>query len=126
MVIEPIFDFEKGDFVTTRGGNIQLSTGKEALKTQIEKVLRTARGRFRIYDSTGYGSEVESIFIGKSLPKQYMVAELERAIKEAVCGIDGVTGADGFSVSRDGSRAIVSFTVHSIYGDDERSVTIYG
>lgn len=127
MTVEPVFDFTKGEFVFSRNGEVILATGKDALKNQIEKILRTPAGRYRIYESSGYGTRIEELIIGKNLPEKYLISELERCIKEAILTLEGVIAIDNFNITRSGSKMMASFFVQSIYGNlEERGVTIYG
>lgn len=60
-----LYDFEKGDFVI-RDGKLIECDGIEALKVWIEKILRTEKGRYQIYDGTSYGCQLEDLIIGNS------------------------------------------------------------
>ena len=49
-----LFDFDRGDFVV-RDGKLIECDGIDAIKVWIEKILRTEKGRYPIYDNTEYG-----------------------------------------------------------------------
>ena len=49
-----LFDFTTGDFVV-RDGKLIECDGISAIKVWIEKILRTEKGRYLIYDNTEYG-----------------------------------------------------------------------
>lgn len=115
----PFFDFEKGEFLIGRNGTITLVTGVEALINWIQKILRTVAGRYRIYFDSGYGNNLENLLIGKSLPRQYIAAEVERAVKDALLQNDEIISADSFSVEQNGAMLSVRFNVSTIYGEVE-------
>lgn len=124
MKYEIKFDFDKNDIALTRGGNIELATGKTALAMRIKKALVTARNRYKIYFGTDYGNEIEEKLIGRSCPSEYLISEVERIARECISSIDGVSDVGSFVVSRDGDRIDVEFTVDTIYGSDNVFVNI--
>ena len=119
MTAAPFFDFEKGEFLIGRNGTITLVTGVEALINWIQKILRTVAGRYRIYFDSGYGNNLENLLIGKSLPRQYIAAEVERTVKDALLQNDEIISADSFSVEQNGAMLSVRFNVSTIYGEAE-------
>lgn len=116
MTAEPLFDFDKGEFVFDRGGSVRLVTGQEGLKNWIRKILHTPLGRYRIYGDSGYGNRLEDLLIGKTLPREYLIAEAERIVKETILQHEDVQAVDSFDISIDGSRLTVAFRVQSVYG----------
>ena len=69
-----LFDFENGDFVV-RDGNLIECDGIESIKIWIEKILRTEKGRYPIYDNTEYGCHLEDLIIGNSYTAEFIEAE---------------------------------------------------
>lgn len=116
-MIEPLFDFEKGEFIFEHGGQVKLVTGKEALKNQIQKAFHTPLNRYKIYDGTAWGSGIENLVVGKKLPREYIKAEVERCIRETVKNIYGVTSVGNFEISHVGARLKIYFKIYSIFGD---------
>ena len=126
-MIEPLFDFEKGEFVFNRGGEVQLVTGIEELKNQIRKVPNTPLGKHKIYEGSGWGTRLSELLVGRSLPREYVKSEVERCIREAVSELYGVERVDSFDVSQKGSVLSIYFRVHSIFGSfDQEEELIYG
>ena len=68
-----LFDFNKGDFVV-RDGKLVECDGMDALKVWIEKILKTEKGRYRIYDGTGYGCQLEDLIIGNTYTLEFTEA----------------------------------------------------
>ena len=126
-MIEPLFDFEKGEFVFSPGGNIQLVTGIEELKNQIRKAMHTPLGRYKIYDGSGWGTRIEDVVIGKNLPREYKLAEVERCIRETIENLYGVERVDGFNVKQSGDVLTVKYNLHTIFGKvEDEEVLVYG
>ena len=84
---EPAFDFQKGDFIIING-RPKMTVGRERIKNWVQKILNTQKGRYKIYNGTGYGINIEDI-----------------------------VSIDNFNMEVDGSLLTVSFTVNSVYGD---------
>jgi len=97
------------------GRTTGLTDGADALRQAIYLILNVERYRYPIY-SYGYGVELSDLF-GKS--RDYVMSEVKRRITEALTQDDRVTGVDGWRFEADKKSVIVTFTVHSIYGDIE-------
>lgn len=97
--------------------------GVEAVKQAVFKILNTERFLYPIY-SWDYGIELADLF---GEPFDYVCAELERRIREALECDDRINSVDNFIFSQ-GKKGVVnvSFLVHSIYGsfDDFLEVKI--
>ena len=106
-----LFNFEKGDFVI-RDGKLVECDGIEAIKVWIEKILRTEKGRFKIYDNTDYGCHLEDLIIGNSYPIEFTEAELKREIEEALLLNPQINSVTNFKISREKNRLTVTMEVH--------------
>ena len=107
-----LFDFEKGDFVI-RDGNLVECDGIEAIKVWIEKILRTEKGRFHIYDNTDYGCHIEDLIVGNNYPVEYIEAELKREIEEALLLNSKISSVNNFKITRTRNNLIVEMEVHT-------------
>lgn len=114
--MEPKFDFAKNEFAMSSGQFIMIS-GKDLLMQKIEKAIRTEFGRYKIYEDVDYGIPLESVIIGKALPRNYVKSEIERLISEAILKLDGVISVNSFEVIQDGALLTVSFYVNSEFGN---------
>jgi hypothetical protein len=97
--------------------------GLEAMKQVIYKILNTERYQYVIY-SWNYGIELLDLY-GKSVT--YVCSELPRRITEALMQDDRILSVDEFKFdTTQKSTVMVSFTVHTIFGDvdAEKVVTI--
>lgn len=95
----------------------------EAMKQVVFKILNTERYQYIIY-SWDYGIELADL-IGE--PMDYVCAELERRINEALTQDDRIDSVDGFEFDISKKHQVVcTFIVHTIFGDvdAESEVTI--
>ena len=95
-------------------------TGIEALKVWIEKILRTEKFRFKIYENgtrRQYGITIEDLIVGRSLPQSFVESELKREINEALLQHPEIESLTDMAFNREGSTLVISFTVNLINGD---------
>jgi len=111
---EYAWDFENNDFLLVDGKNVFV-TGKEAVKVWIWNVLQVPLGRYKAYTSD-YGHQFETL-INYNLSKSALTSEAERFLKEALLINPYITGIKNIEVSIDGSKADVSFTADTLYGE---------
>lgn len=106
-----LFDFDKGDFVI-RDGKLVECDGVEGVRVWIEKILRTEKGRFRVYDNTDYGCHLEDLIIGNSYTPEFIEAELKREIEEALLLNPQISSVTNFKISHDKNSLTVTMEVH--------------
>ena len=96
--------------------------GLEAMKQTIYKILNTERYENIMY-SWNYGIELKDLF---GEPVNYVVSELQRRITEALIQDDRIQSVDGFEYEIKRRTVILTFTVHTIFGDvqSERAVNV--
>lgn len=87
----------------------------EAIKQAIYLILQTERYESLIYNFY-YGTEFDSL-IGKS--RELITSELERRIREALLEDDRIVRVTDFTIEFTSDKAIVEFTVNTIFGDIE-------
>ena len=105
-----LFDFEKGDFVIQDGKLVECDA-VEAIKVWIEKILRTEKGRFLIYDSTEYGCHLEDLIIGNSYTVEFIESELKREIEEALLQNPQISAVGNFKITRGVNNLTVEMEV---------------
>jgi hypothetical protein len=116
-----LFDFGKGDFVIL-DGKLQTAEGVAALKVWIEKILRTKRDEYLIYDSTPYGSRFDDLVVGSTYPPAFIDSELRREVEDALTQNPQIITISDFAIDRLGaasasaSNCVVSFTVTTAAG----------
>lgn len=87
--------------------------GVEAVKQAIYNILNTERYQYIIY-SWNYGVELKDLF---GMPVDYVAAEAERRITEALMQDDRITAVDNFEFEEEKKTLSVTFTVHTKYGN---------
>jgi len=105
-----LFDFTSGDFVI-QDGKMVTCDDETAIKMWIEKILRTEKGRYSIYDGTDYGTSIEDLIIGNNYSIEFAESELRREIEDALRQHPQIAGVSDFSIERLTSGANVTFKV---------------
>ena len=104
-----LFNFGKGDFVLL-DGKMQVAEDIAALKVWIEKILRTKRDEYKIYEGTPYGSRLDDLLIG-TYPTAFIDSELRREVEEALTQHPQIVTISEFEVDRSSSNCVISFVV---------------
>lgn len=115
---EPLFDFKKGEFVIING-TVRTVIGKNRLENKINKVLRTQKGKYKIYENTGYGVNIKDLLVGKVYPAEFVKSEISREISEALLKDNDIVSIDNIVVSQVKEVLEVSITINSVYGQLE-------
>ena len=105
-----LFDFNKGDFVL-RDGKMTVVEDVAALKVWIEKIMRTKRDEYKIYEGTPYGSRFDDLVVGSTYPPAFIDSELRREVEEALTQNPQIITISEFEVARSASNCTVSFVV---------------
>ena len=117
----PAFDFEKGEFMTF-GRKIRCLRGQERVKQKAEKIIRTELGRYRIYEGMKYGVRLDDLIIGKAYTHDFVKAEVQREITEALLRDSEITSVDNFEVEITDSILKVTLYINTVFGVLEVSV----
>ena len=118
-----LFDFSIGDF-DVKDGKMQEIEGIEALRIWIEKILKTEKYKFKIYETatgTDYGTTLLEL-INSGHPQVFIQAEIQREIVEALEKNNTILSIDNFNFTRYRRTLIVSFDVYSVYGTTTQEV----
>ena len=110
-----LFDFNKGDFIL-KDGKLTVAEDVAALKVWIEKILRTKRDEYIIYDNTPYGSRFDDLVVGSTYPPAFIDSELRREVEEALTQNPQIITISEFEVDRSASNCTVIFTVTLVSG----------
>lgn len=105
-----LFDFATGDFVVQNGRLVECD-GIDAIIVWIEKILRTEKGRFKIYEDTDYGCRLEDLLIGNNFTAAFIEAELKREIEDALLQNPNISAVANFNMERTSSGILVSMEV---------------
>jgi Protein of unknown function (DUF2634). len=120
------FNFNTGEFVL-EDGNVVETEDTEAVKVWVEKILRTERYQYKIYerdDDNEYGVTIEDL-IGGVYPKKFIEAELKREITEAVTRHPNISSISNLSTEQDGAKLDITFTINLTSGASTE-VTVSG
>ncbi|MBN1079262.1 DUF2634 domain-containing protein [Clostridium botulinum] len=116
-----LFDFNKGDF-NVADGKLQEINNLEALKLWIEKVLKTTKYKFAIYEGVDYGITDLKELITSGLPLQFIQAEMEREVKETLIKNSNIKSVQNFKFERNKRLLNVSFDCITVYGTVDSEV----
>ena len=114
-----LFDFTTDDFVV-RDGKLIECDGIESIKAWIEKILRTEKGRYQIYDNTEYGCHLEDLIIGNSYTAEFIEAELKREIEDALKQNPRITSVTNFNITRNTNA--ITVTLEVVLNDERRNI----
>lgn len=113
---EVLIDFETGAPVMNNG-NFIIVEKNEALKVWGWKALNTERYRYPGY-SWNYGTEFETL-ISLGLSSEAMKEELKRQAEEVLKSNPYITGVKNIDFEVDESYIKFSFSLITIYGEEE-------
>ena len=114
-----LFDFTTDDFVV-RDGKLIECDGISAIKVWIEKILRTEKGRYPIYNNTEYGCHLEDLIIGNSYTAEFIEAELKREIEDALKQNPQITSVTNFKITR--NKNAITVTLEVVLNDEGRNI----
>ena len=114
-----LFDFTTGDFIVRDGKLIECDS-IDAIKVWIEKILRTEKGRYKIYDNTEYGCHLEDLIIGNSYTAEFIEAELKREIEDALKQNPRITSVTNFKITR--NKNAITVTLEVVLNDEGRNI----
>lgn len=122
VVGEPSYTYKM--VLPTRDSETTKFQGKtdeiEAVKQAVYKILNTERYAYLIY-SWNYGIELMDLF-GQPIPWVY--PELERRITEALIWDDRIDSVTDFEFENVRNDVHASFTVNTIYGSYNETLTV--
>jgi hypothetical protein len=105
-----LFDFETGDFVVKDGKPV-IADEKQSLYNWIQKILKTEKDKYKIYQNTDYGVKFEDLLYG-DLPLKFVQVELKREIQDALMKHPLISTIDITSIERDKSDLVINLQVN--------------
>ena len=117
-----LYDFKTGDFVYKNGAPVLLE-GKEALKAWIEKCLRTVKFKALVHRELEYAPQIEDL-IGSVFDVDFVRAEIEREVSEALLRNPYITNIESFNFVVDGSELQADISLNTLYDGDVLEVSI--
>ena len=101
-----VFDFEAGDFIV-EDGKVKQCTGDEAIEIWVQKICRTEKNRYRVYDDTAYGVIIEDLTIGTRYTMDFVESELRRELEEALLQNEQIIGLASFECEYTGNDKLI-------------------
>lgn len=114
-----LFDFEVGDFILKDGRLVEIE-GVEALKVWIEKILRTEKYRYKVYerqDKNEYGVVLQDLIVGNNFPHSFVEAELRREISQSLTKHRMIQSLSDWKIEKNNPILKVSFKVNLTNGN---------
>lgn len=115
-----LFDFEAGDFVLKDGRPFEVS-GIEAVKVWIQKILRTEKYRYKVYereDKNEYGVVLEDLIVGNNFPQSFVESELKREITGALIKHPMIKSLTHWKIDKRNPILNISFKVNLLDGNN--------
>nr|WP_306220688.1 DUF2634 domain-containing protein [Cohnella sp. WQ 127256] len=110
-----LFDYDKREFVLKDGKPV-LATYEQAIKQWITMVLITERGKYQVYKDLDLGLNIAQFIGRKDIPLGVINSEVKRQIEEQLIRHPEIVGISDFALTRQDSKAIFSFSVHTKQG----------
>lgn len=98
-----------------RGRIVGYVDGEDALRQAATKALYTPRFDCYAYDDQ-YGSEIGSLLGKQNVTREYIEAEIEFILQDALCQDGRFSGIEDLSMSFDSDDAFFSFTLDTVLG----------
>lgn len=108
-----LFDFKTGDFVI-RDGKLVKIEDIEALKIWIEKILRTEKFKFKVYekeDKNEYGITIQDLITGYNYQKEFIESEIKREVTEALLKNALIDSLEDWSIEKENPILKIGFKV---------------
>jgi hypothetical protein len=113
------FDFDTGDFVI-QDGNLVVASDYESTKIWIQKILKTEKFKFKIYEKDDttmeYGITLMDLITSNNYPLSYLKAEITREITETLLLNSVIASVDNFVFNRNKLILSVTFNVTLVDG----------
>lgn len=113
-----LFDYKTGQHVLKDGKMVEC-TADEAVAQWIEKVLRTAVGKYGVYvidETADFGISIYNYIGDKKLHTGYIASELKREITEQMSNHRYIEAIEDFTVDQNGRTLDITFSVRLITG----------
>lgn len=104
------FNFDEGEFIFS-DGKIDVAEGIDSIQIWIDKILRTEKFKYSIYEK--YGIRLEDLLFNSDFPKSFIESELQREITEALLTNENIESIDSFTIERQHRTYLISFYVRT-------------
>lgn len=115
-----LFDFSTGDFVVKDGKVVEIED-IGALRIWIEKVLRTEKLKFEVYEredrDNEYGVLIQKLIMGQKYPKNFIESEIKREINKVLTAHPLIKSLSNWEITKEDISLDIKFQVNSVYGN---------
>ena len=111
LLKEYAIDFDTGKIMLDENNKFIIVEGMEAVKVRCWLALKIQRGRYLMYMSVG--NKIKSL-IGNGLA--YANKNIQTILDDALVDGEYVTSIEDISLTQDGDKVTIDFTINSIYG----------
>ena len=119
---EPEVDFDKPEVIIVNG-NPKMINEIEAIRQWILKFSITPKDTYEIYEGTGFGNRIKSLFGKKRVGYGYEEAELERDYREGMLLNPAINQVTYFNLKKQG-RNLDIFLSLELYNSEILDVSI--
>lgn len=110
-----LFDYTKGDFVFQNGRLVEVED-IEGIKAWIDKILRTEKFRFKVYEKSQnrdseYGITIQDLITGYNYNRSFIEAEIKREVETAILKNKLINSIRNFQSSFVDDKLTLSFEV---------------
>ncbi len=111
--LEPLMNFDDKDNirVVIKNGSPELVSGLEAIRQWIVKFCMTEKDTYSVYDGTGFGCRLRSLYGRKRVGYGYEEAEIERDFREGLPLCPGISNVTNFVLNKVGKVLNISIEV---------------
>ena len=113
---EPKFDFDEMN-VVIKNGQPELINKVEAIRQWVVKFAMTQKEVYPIYEGTGYGTRLKSLFGKKRIGLGYEEAEVERDFREGLLLCPAIAQVTDFSLKKKGKILNIELSVELYDGE---------
>lgn len=106
-----LFDFDKNEFCL-KDGDIKKVEGKKSIEIWIEKILRTKKDRYKIYENKDYGMKIEDLLVGHNYTQSFVESEIKREITKALKKHPKIQSLSNFKITKDNPYLNIDFVVN--------------
>lgn len=110
-----LFDFDTRQYVLVNGKPVE-ATYEQAIKQWISFLLTTELSTYKIHEDTGFGLSLKQFIGRRDIDKSIIESEVERQIEEKLIMHPEISSIEDVAITRDGSKATVSFKVVTSQG----------
>ena len=112
----PLYEFDRQEYVI-RDGKVVECTQEEAARQWLGFFIKTKLGKYRVYDDTEFGSNVESYIGYKFDNSGFVASEIERELEEGAEMCRAIDSIEDFEYEMSNGVLHITFAIVLATGD---------